>query len=246
MSSQTPTTSSTPAKQRKQKATKKPSRSLTERSGPPRQRRPALAALAVILIVGGALLAGLLAVRLDSREPVLAAARPIEAGAVITEDDVKEVKVASEGLVLIPAEFADDILNGKTYAKFPIGPDTLLDENMLTTTNPVDGDRAVVSIPLSSKLTPAATLRSGDLIEIIRVGGSGSDAEPKVLSQGLVLSVDKGSSDDLGGSSEGTLQVLVPSEVAAQVIGAAGGDQAGVALLKHNQPFDIELEVPAQ
>ena len=41
---------------------------------PPRRRRPALTALAVLLIVGGAALAGLLAVRMDSREPVLVVA----------------------------------------------------------------------------------------------------------------------------------------------------------------------------
>ena len=36
---------------------------------PPRQRRPALAAIAVLLIVGGALLAGLLAIRWTAGSP---------------------------------------------------------------------------------------------------------------------------------------------------------------------------------
>ncbi|MGH3317395.1 MAG: hypothetical protein ACRDO0_14745, partial [Nocardioidaceae bacterium] len=40
---------------------------------PPRRRRPALAALAVLLIVGGATLAALLALRLDQRVPVMMA-----------------------------------------------------------------------------------------------------------------------------------------------------------------------------
>ncbi len=51
---------------------------------PPRRRRPALTALAVLLIVGGAALAGWLALRLDSREPVLVVNQQISAGEKIT------------------------------------------------------------------------------------------------------------------------------------------------------------------
>ena len=58
----------------------------------PRERRPLLAALAVLLIVGGALLAGLLAMRLDQRAQMLAAKDTIKAGQVIDkEDQVKEL-----------------------------------------------------------------------------------------------------------------------------------------------------------
>ncbi len=65
---------------------------------PPRQRRPALAALAVLLIVGGAAIAGLLALRADSRVPVLVARHDIAVGARITRDDLAVARIAGENV----------------------------------------------------------------------------------------------------------------------------------------------------
>ena len=73
----------------------------SDRPSPPRRRRPALAAIAVLLIVGGAALAGLLALRLDSREPVLVMTQDVPVGTKITADMLGTTRVASEGLKLI-------------------------------------------------------------------------------------------------------------------------------------------------
>ncbi|MDO9454778.1 SAF domain-containing protein [Nocardioides sp.] len=213
-----------------------------DRVQPPRQRRPALAALAVALIVGGALVAGLLAVRLDSREPVLAAARDIDAGSVITEDDLVEVQVASEGLQLIPAELADQILDGDTYARVPIRQGSLLDQNILTDTEPLADGRAVVSVPLNAALTPVGELRSGDLVSVVRISGGDDKLPLATLTEGLVLSVSSGVSDDLGESTAGSLSLLIPSEAALVVVDAAGTNRAGIALLRHNATPEDPLE----
>jgi hypothetical protein len=55
-------------------------RRATACRGPPRRRRPGFAALAVLLVVGAAAAAGLLAVRLDARQPVLVARHDIAVG----------------------------------------------------------------------------------------------------------------------------------------------------------------------
>src|SRR4051812_46889057 len=65
---------------------------------PPKRRRPALTALAVLLIVGGAALAGLLAVRMDSREPVMVVSRDVPGGTLITQDMVQSRNVSGDGL----------------------------------------------------------------------------------------------------------------------------------------------------
>lgn len=65
----------------------------------PRERRPLLAAFAVLLIVGGAAVAGLLALRADTRVPVLVLARDVATGQQITADDLAVTPVASEGLL---------------------------------------------------------------------------------------------------------------------------------------------------
>lgn len=67
-----------------------------DRPTPPHRRRPALAALAVILIVGGAAIAGLLAMRLDSRTPVLVLNQDVAVGTKITSSMFTSSDVATE------------------------------------------------------------------------------------------------------------------------------------------------------
>ncbi|HTW18485.1 MAG TPA: SAF domain-containing protein [Nocardioides sp.] len=210
---------------------------------PPRQRRPALAALALLLIVGGALAAGLLAVRMDSREPVLGAARDIPAGTLITAEDLREVQVASEDVSTISLDLLDQVVG--TYAKVPIPAKSLVTEPMLTTTSPVSDDRAEVAIPLNPALTPAG-LASGDLVQVIRISGAGGDGGAEVLGEGLVMEVSDGSSDQLGGSQAGSLNLLVPAGAAASIVNAAGSSTAGLAILDRGQSTDVDLSGPEQ
>lgn len=210
---------------------------------PPRQRRTGLAALAVALIVGGALAAGLLAVRMDSREPVLAAAVDIAPGTLLGPEHVREVSVASEGLRLIPAELASQILNGRTYARVQIRQDSLVDENMLTDSAPVGDGRAIVSVPLTAELTPRQDLRSGDLVKVLQVSRGDSGGLATELTEALVLDVHAGADNELGAGGGGSLSLLVPTGVAAAVVNAAASDAAGIALVARGRGVDTELQV---
>ncbi len=208
---------------------------------PPRQRRPALAALALLLIVGGALVAGLLAVRMDSRVPVLVAAQDIEPGAMITEEDLKVSRVASEGLDLIPEEFADEVVG--SYATSGITANTLLDVRMVSSEDPVPDGRAVVSVPLDGKLAPGR-VASGDLVQVVRTSGaSGGGEKPEILGTAYVLEVSEPKSDDLGGSQGvTTASLLVLDEAALAIIDAASAGEAGLAILDSGQDPDVPLD----
>lgn len=209
---------------------------------PPRQRRPALAALALLLIVGGALVAGLLAVRMDSRVPVLVAQQAIEPGAEITADDIGVVRVASDNIGLIGEEYADDVVGA--YATTRIEPDTLLTENNVSSETPIPDGRAIVSVPLEGKLAPTSTVRSGDLVQVVRAtASSGGTEDAKVLGTALVLEVTEPEVDDLGGPGEvPTASLLVLDDVALEVIDAASAGEAGLAILQSGQEPDVELE----
>lgn len=211
---------------------------------PPRQRRPALAALALLLIVGGALVAGLLAVRMDSRVPVLAAAGPIEPGTKISEDDLRVVRVASEGLGLIGEEYADEVVGA--YATTRIEESTLLTEANVSSEDPIPEDRAIVSVPLDGKLAPVSTVRSGDLVQVVRATGSnGGVAKAEVLGTAYVLEVTEPQVDELGGSTnEASVSLLVLDDVALSVIDAASAGEAGLAILASGVDLDIALEGP--
>jgi hypothetical protein len=209
---------------------------------PPRQRRPALAALALLLIVGGALVAGLLAVRMDSRVPVLVAKEAIEPGAQITEDDIGVVRVASDDIGLIGEEYADDVIGA--YAVTRIDPDTLLTENNVSTKTPIPDDRAIVSVPLEGKLAPASSVRSGDLVQVVRAtSSSGTNEEAKVLGTAYVLEVSQPETEEFGtGAEVATASLLVLDDVALSVIDASSAGEAGLAILESGQEPDVELE----
>lgn len=210
-------------------------------SGPPRQRRPALAALALLLIVGGALLAGVLAVRMDSRVSVLVARDDIPPGTQITETDLATAQVATDSVPTIAEELASQVIG--TYATTTIPANSLVEERMLSTQEPVSGDRAIVSVGLNPKLTPASELSAGDLVQVVRVAGQSAKGKVTELTTALVLSVNKSEGTDLGGQSTRSATLLVPAEAAGEVIDASAADLAGLALLERGQDTGVTLEV---
>lgn len=212
-----------------------------KRTEPPRQRRPMLAALALLLIVGGALLAGVLAIQMDSRDSVLVARSNIAPGTQITEDMLAEAQVASDSLRTIDSSLASQVVG--TYATTTIPADSLVEETSLSNDAPVTGKRAVVAVGLNPALTPAG-LQPGDLVEVVRVSGSsGGSSGAQPLTTALVLSISRKGGDDLGGTQTSSVNLMVPDSVAADVVDASGAEVAGVALLERGQSTDVELEV---
>ena len=218
--------------------TGKKASSASRLPSPPRQRRPAMAALALVLIVGGALVAGLLAIRMDSRVEVLVAKGNIAPGARLSEKNLTTVPVAYDDLNLIPADLASEYALGN-FAKGFIADGTLIDGKMIDRDNPIDADRAIVSVVLSPALAPEKELETGDLVEIVRASGSTSAGEGAVsLTQGLVLSIVEPKKGDLGAGSAGSANLLVPSDAAADVIDASSANLAGLALVSRGNTTD--------
>lgn len=207
----------------------------SERPSPPRRRRPALAALAVLLIVGGAALAGLLALRLDSREPVLVLTQDVAAGTEITADMLGTTPVASEGLALIPEDQASTAIG--TYARAPLSKGQLLDTTVLTTAEPFGTNEVQVGIPLVDGQVPPG-LRSGDQVRIVRIGDGNTPVQP--LAVGLVLSASGSEEGGLagGGSSKSTATVLVPALAADAVVDASGNELLGMSLIRRGVAVD--------
>ncbi len=209
---------------------------------PPRQRRPAMAALALVLIVGGALVAGLLAIRMDSRVQVLVAAEEISPGSEITEANTTTVPIAYDDLNVFTE--ADAGIAYGLYAKTPIAPGMLLDGRMLAEEDPIGDDRAIVSIVLSPALAPEKELQAGDLVEVVRASGSSTAGDgAERITQGLVLSINAPPKKDggLGGGAASSANLIVPASVAADVIDASSANLAGLALVSRGSTDDVTL-----
>jgi hypothetical protein len=149
---------------------------------PPRERRPMLAALGVLLIVGGAATAGLLALRSDERVPVLVASRDVAAGEMITAELLTTTSVASEGTRLVPAAQEDELIG--QYARVSISSGQLMDTAMLTPTAALQPGLVAVGASLASGRVPASGLEPGDIVNLIAV----SDGEGKVVAEGALVS----------------------------------------------------------
>jgi hypothetical protein len=182
----------------------------------------------VLLIVGGAALAGLLAVRMDSRAPVLVVSRDVNVGERISADMLESRNVSGDGLGAIPTDQADQLI-GKTYARETLYEGQLLQAKLLRTDPPLEADQAQVGVPLTSGRYPPG-LRSGDAVRLVRIGDA--QKPDQALCTGLVIEITRGKSSGFGSDAKASVAtVIVPQSVADQVVGATGTDALGIALV---------------
>lgn len=204
------------------------------RPSPPTRRRPAVALLGVLLIVGGAALAGLLALRMDTREPVLALREDVPAGTEITRDMLAQTNVASDSSIIVPVASVGSVVG--TYARVPLSKGQLLDTSMLVRDNPLTGgDVAEVGVPIVEGRVPDG-LDSGDLVRVVRIGEGSSSSQPLAVA---LVTKPPASGDGGGGlvggggddQNSGAATLLVPVDVADAIVDAAGNNSIGMSLV---------------
>jgi hypothetical protein len=185
-----------------------------------------LAALAVILIVGGAAAAGLLALRADERVPVLVAAHEIPAGSRITAEDLTTVAVAAEGTQLVPAS-QSGLLAGQ-YARLTIAEGQLMDTTMVDATAPLQPGLVAVGASLGSGRMPASGLEAGDIVQLVRVAEGVGD----VLVPDALVSSYRAPESGTTGSSAATVTFIVPSDEGATIAAVAAAGELAVVLVE--------------
>ena len=193
----------------------------------PRERRPLLAALAVLLIVGGALLAGLLAMRLDQRVQMLAT---IKAGQVITKEDLARASVSSDLTTLVRADQIDQVV-GRT-ARVEISKGQLLDTSQLAT-NPVPGgDLQVVGVSVNAGRFPAGGFQPGDKVDIVDIG-----SQNVIVSDAQVLAAKPSSGTKDDWTSGAVVSVIVDKKNAAKLASSSANGTIAVVLTATGQPI---------
>ena len=196
----------------------------------PRERRPLLAALAVLLIVGGALLAGLLANQMDQRVQVLAAGDTIRAGEVITKEDLMSASVSSDLRTLIRADQIDQVV-GRT-ARVEVSKGQLLDTSQIATTPMPGGDKQVVGISVASGRFPAGGLGSGDVVNVVYVG-----TQSVSVDDAQVLKAVPSSGTDNDWTSGAVISLIVDKKDAAKLASASANGTIAVVQTATNQPI---------
>ena len=204
--------------------------------GPRRARRRSvpLAAGGVVLVVACALVFAEGWLQAGHRQPVLALARPVAAGQVITAADLETVRVSAAGPVsLVPASRQDEVVGSTAAVSLPAG--SLLAGGDIGTPPPVKGQ-----VRLGIALKPGAyppDLAAGEDVDVLATpaaaasGSSSSGTAPAALPVGeaVVLSVSPAAAT--GGSGDTVVEIQVPADAMPQVTAANAAGQIALATI---------------
>lgn len=184
-----------------------------------RERRPALAALAVLLIVGGALASGWLAMRAGDRVEFVQVKNEIAQGQEIAAEDLQTVRLPKDLPDAVPASDMDDLVGN--YAATRLLPATIVVTNMVSYDAGADAGMVQVSVPVDPlRLPENLTSGSNVILYVASQDGGGGQA---VLSQ--VIGVRAATASGGIASEEGLVVVEVSvSDTCGGFIGAAGSD----------------------
>jgi hypothetical protein len=135
----------------------------------PRERKPALAALALLLIVGGALAAAYLVVQNGHRVSAIEITQQVGAGQQIPLTAMQPVQIAPGDLDYVPWSEAGQV--AQFYAATVIPPGTLLSSAMVAKGSNLAAGREVLGLALKDGQLPA-DLGVGDRVAIYQVSDS--------------------------------------------------------------------------
>src|SRR5436190_52996 len=154
-------------------ATQRPHPNGSRLVPPGRQRSVPLAVIGVLLCFFGAMVFGALHLRLDHRVAVLAVARPVGAGDVIHEADLRVARVSASGLATVAADDRGSVVGH--IAAVSLAPGSLLVRSDLGSSSSLQSGQAVVGVALKAGQLPGV-LRPGDRVLIVDTGPSTTDA----------------------------------------------------------------------
>jgi hypothetical protein len=202
----------------------------------PRERKPVLAALAVLLILGGALGAGFLVLQSGKRVAAVEISQQIGAGQKIPLSAMQEIQIASgTGLSYVPWNQASQVT--QFYAASAIPPGTLLTGAMVVRANEVTTGRYVLGLALKDGQWPVQ-LAIGDHVAIYAVSGAAAGTGCRAVggfplaADAIVVAMGGASSSGPSSSSAATdVTVAVSPANAGAVACNASGQNVALALL---------------
>ena len=140
---------------------------------PRRRRRPALLALAVAMVILGALGASFVATSLGQTTSVVAVARAVAEGQTITAADLAEARIAADP-VLSPIPYADRVELIGMIAATDLTAGSLLTRDALTTQRFPPPGLQLVGVAVATAQLPATPLLPGEEVLLVPMVTEGS------------------------------------------------------------------------
>lgn len=202
--------------------------------GAPRERKPALAALAVVLILGGALAVGYLMLNSAKRVAAIEISQPVGQGQQITLNDMRQVDIAADsGISYVPWSEAGQVT--KFFAGTSIPTGTLLTNNMVVRTNTLTNGKDVMGLALKDGQLPAG-LAVGDHVNIYEVSDAteACPGAPGSLLSGDAVVLNIGTPSATSSSAVADVEVALNPATAGPVACNASNGILGIAIQPDN------------
>jgi len=209
-------------------------------------RRPVLAVGSVTLLVTCAALFALIYAHSSRLESVIAVARQVPQGQVVSLGDLRQVDISiGNGITAVPVDQAQEVVGKPAAVTLLVG--TLLSPSDIGGPKALGSGEAVVGIDLKPGMVPASGVRPGERVLIVLTGQSGSPltadasggtASPgprsssaatfstEVIAKATVVEVDD--SPDDSGAGDVVASVEVASDMAPIVADASAAGQAAL------------------
>jgi hypothetical protein len=195
----------------------------------PRERKPLLVVLALLLIVAGAGVGGLLVTRMTNRVAAIEVSTTIGQGQPITAADLTEVQIASDsGVSYVPWSEAAAVIKDFAATEIPVG--TLLSAKMVAAADNLVAGRDTLGLSLKEGQMPA-DLQVGQSVMVYSTSTSttGCPGTPGgvLATNATVLSVAGGT----GGSGVTDVEIAVDPGSAGDVACNTANGTAAIAVM---------------
>jgi hypothetical protein len=211
-----------------------------------RERRPALAALAVILILLGAAGSTLIALRSGDRQYFVAVKGTLAPGQQITDDDLTRGDLAgATGTLLLWSE-RDSIKN--QYTTGWIYPGQFVSKKNFIP-DPVPADGVLIGISVDSGRAPAESVGIGDIVRLVRVPAANQESGgATVIVQAARVTNTSGSLTDgkTGANTTANVTVLIKDDKVTNVAAAAAAKTLVLVKLSDSVKPDISNDPGAR
>jgi hypothetical protein len=208
----------------------------------PRERRPALAILALVLVVGGAVASGYLVIGASKKVAAIEIVTKVAQGQPLTVADMQEEDIsgASPGSY-VPWSFRDQVAGNDASTTIP--PGTLLIAAMTQRPNSQVNNGPQVGLNVKAGQIPG-DLQAGDSVDVVALVATGSgggnsasgdcpaSSTDQILTQAVVNSVAPNASGD---GANVTLSLPNPPNpaLAASIAGCASDQQVALVYLPY-------------
>jgi hypothetical protein len=206
----------------------------------PRERRPALAVLAALLVVAGALASGYLVLGASKKTAAIEIITNVAQGQPLTVSDMQEEDISGAGSgSYVPWSFRDQVAGNDASTTIPAG--TLLVAAMTEKPGSQQNNGPQVGLNVKSGQIPA-NLQAGDSVDVVALvsqsGGGSSEATcpatstDEILSQAVVNNVQPGATGD---DANVTLSLPSPPNpaLAASIAGCASDQDIALVYLPY-------------